>query len=222
MQLKALAQHGQDRATRLFLVRHGQVSDGHTDKYHGKNDIGLSSTGLKQFEVLAQRLRPVPFDAIYSSPLTRCRSGADLIAHGRNLPVTILPALRELDFGHWEGLSFSEIAARYPDELDQRLRDLTGYRIPLGESLTDVQARVLPTLQDIVARHFGEQILIVAHAGINRVILCQALNMPLQNIFHLDQNYAGLNVIDYFSDFTVVRLFNVTFPLPFGIQEMAL
>ena len=221
MQLKSLAQHGRDRATRLFLVRHGQVADGHTDKYHGKNDIELSPTGLRQFEVLAQRLAPLAFQAIYSSPLTRCRRGAELIARGRNLPVAILPALRELDFGHWEGLSFSEIAARYPDELDQRLRDLTGFRIPQGESLTDVQARVLPTLEEVVARHPGEQICIVAHAGINRVILCQAMGMPLQNIFHLDQSYAGLNVIDYFSDFTVVRLLNVTLPLPFGIQETA-
>ncbi len=218
MQLKALAQHGRLAATRLFLVRHGQVADGHTDKYHGANDVDLSPTGVRQFEVLAEHLTAVELSAIYASPLTRARRGAEIIARGRQTSVSAVAAFRELDFGHWEGLSFAEIAAKYPEELNQRLQDLTGYRIPQGESLADVQARALPALQELVTRHQGEQFLIVAHAGINRVILCQALGMPLGNIFHLDQSYAGLNVIDYFPDFTVVRLLNASFPLPCGLQ----
>ena len=89
-----------------------------------------------------------------------------------------------------------------------RFQDLANFRIPGGESLLDVRERVLPRLQKVVAAHPGQPLALVAHAGVNRVILCDALSLPLENLFRLDQNYGCLNIIDYFPDFTVVRLMN--------------
>lgn len=208
MRLAALAQTGQIRPTRLYLMRHGQVADGHTDRYHGHNDIGLSPQGVRQLERLAAELAAVSLAAVYASDLTRSRQGAEIICHGRDLRPEAVPHFREIHFGVWEGLTFSEIAARYPQELQARLQDLAAYRIPGGESLLDVRARVLPKLKEILARHEGQAVALVAHAGVNRVILAEALGLPLTHLFRLDQAYGCLNIIDYLPDFTVVRLLN--------------
>ncbi len=194
--------------TRLYLVRHGQVADGHTDRYHGHNDIGLSAKGVRQFEDLAAQLAPVPLAAVYASDLTRARTGAEIISRGRKVKAQIITEFREVNFGVWEGLNFTEIAERYPEELQARFQDLTSFRIPGGESLTDVRARALPRLTDLIQKHQQQAFLIVAHAGINRVILSDALGLSLEFLFRLDQNYGCLNVIDYFPDLAVVRLIN--------------
>ena len=211
MRLRALAAQGLLTATRLYLVRHGQVADGHTDIYNGHNDVDLSPTGVSQCQALAAHLRNVKLAGIYSSDLTRTRRGAEIINQGRGLPLETVPEFRELNFGVWEGLSFQQIMERYPDELQQRFDDLANFRVPGGESLADLQTRVTPKLAELLQHHAGQAFLVVAHAGINRVILSQALGLDLQYIFHLDQAYAGLNIIDYFPDLAVVRLLNGIF-----------
>ncbi len=208
MRVAALLQDERLRPTRLYLIRHGQVADGHTDRYHGHNDVGLSPAGLQQFERLAAQLREVPLAAVYCSDLSRTRVGAQLIAAGRNLSPQACPEFRELGFGVWEGLTFSEISSRYPQELAARFQDLAHFRIPGGESLTDLHARVMPKLKEILAAHWGHHLALVAHAGVNRVILCDALQLSFSHIFRLDQKYGCLNIIDYFPDFSLVRLIN--------------
>ncbi len=213
MRLRALAAQGLLTATRLYLIRHGQVADGHTDRYHGHNDVDLSPTGVRQCQAVAAYLQDVPLSGIYTSDLTRTRRGAEIIAQGRGLAVESIPAFREINFGIWEGLTFQEIMERYPEELRRRFDDLANYRIPGGESLRDLQDRVAPRLAELLERHRNQAFLIVAHAGINRVILAQALNLDLAFIFRLDQAYAGLNIIDYYPDLAVVRLINgVVYP----------
>jgi alpha-ribazole phosphatase len=194
--------------TRLYLVRHGQVADGHTDRYHGHNDIGLSAQGVQQFEAVAAQLQSVSLAGVYASDLSRARIGAEIISRGRGVATQVIPELREVHFGVWEGLNFTEIAAQYPEALEARLRDIAGFRIPGGESLTDVRTRVLPRLTSLIQQHHQEAFLIVAHAGINRVILSDALGLSLEFLFRLDQNYGCLNIIDYFPDMAVVRLVN--------------
>lgn len=211
MRLRALAARGLLTATRLYLVRHGQVAEGHTDVYNGHNDVDLSPAGITQCQFLAEHLREVKLAGIYSSDLTRTRRGAEIINQGRGLEVKTVPEFREINFGIWEGLSFQEIMTKYPEELQQRFADLANFRIPEGESLTDLNDRVSPKLTDLLRQHTGEALIIVAHAGINRVILSQAMGLSLQHIFHLDQAYAGLNIIDYYPDLAVVRLLNGIF-----------
>jgi len=208
MRLVALAQAGQLQSTRLYLVRHGQVADGHTSRYHGNNDIGLSPQGVRQLEALAEQLKEAPLVAVYASDLTRSWQGAEILCQGRALATQTVPEFREIHFGVWEGLTFMEISEQYPVELEGRFRDLASYRIPGGESLMDLRDRVLPKLSELLARHDGQALALVAHAGVNRVILSEALGLPLAHLFRLDQNYGCLNVIDYLPDFTVVRLLN--------------
>ncbi|MFZ5449315.1 MAG: histidine phosphatase family protein [Thermodesulfobacteriota bacterium] len=208
MRLQAQRIKGSLIPTRLYLVRHGQVADGHTDRYHGHNDIGLSAEGVQQFEKLAGQLAPVPLAGIYASDLIRALTGAEIISRGRDVTPQVIPEFREVNFGVWEGLNFTEIAERYPEELEARFRDLSSFRIPGGESLMDVRIRALPRLAGLIQKHRQEAFIVVAHAGINRVILSEALGLPLEFLFRLDQNYGCLNVIDYFPDMAVVRLIN--------------
>ncbi len=208
MRVQALARTKETTPTRLYLIRHGQVADGHTHRYHGNNDIALSPAGEQQLARLARQLQPVSLAAVYTSTLKRSRDGAARLCEGRGLEPQPLPEFREIHFGIWEGLTFEEIAERHPEELASRLQDLTNFRIPEGESLMDVRDRALPRLRELVAAHSGQSLALVAHAGINRIILCEALSLPLEHLFRLDQNYGCLNIIDYFPDFTVVRLLN--------------
>ncbi len=208
MRIQALRAKASLTPTRLYLVRHGQVADGHTHRYHGHNDIGLSPLGVKQLKDLAVQLKSVPLAGVYASDLFRAFKGAEVISRGRNLKPQAVPALREVNFGVWEGLSFEEIATHYPEELQGRFQDLANFCIPGGESLMDVRRRALPRLDELLKQHAGQTIAVVAHAGINRVIVSEALGLPLDNLFRLDQNYGCLNIIDYFPDLPVVRLIN--------------
>ncbi len=208
MRLHAQRAKGLLTATRLYLVRHGRVAEGHTDRYHGHSDIGLSPEGIRQFENLAAQLAATPLAGVYASDLTRSVTGAEIVSRGRDLAPQVIPEFREVNFGAWEGLTFAEIMAQFPAELEERFRDLAHFRIPGGESLQDVKARALPRLGELLARHAGKALLIVAHAGINRVILSEAMGLDLSHLFRLDQSYGCLNIIDYFPDLAVVRLLN--------------
>jgi alpha-ribazole phosphatase/probable phosphoglycerate mutase len=208
MRLQALRAKGSLTPTRLYLLRHGQVADGHTHLYHGHNDVGLSPQGVQQLEGAAAQLQEVELAGIYASDLTRARVGAEIISRGRNLKLRIMPEFREVHFGIWEGLSFGEIMEQFPGELEARFKDLAQFRIPGGESLADVRGRALPALKLLIEEHYEKAFLVVAHAGVNRVILAEALGLSLQHLFRLDQNYGCLNIIDYFPDLAVVRLVN--------------
>jgi alpha-ribazole phosphatase/probable phosphoglycerate mutase len=208
MRLQALSAKASLTPTCLYLVRHGQVADGQTHRYHGHNDIGLSPQGEKQLQDLAAQLKSVPLAGVYASDLFRAFRGAEIISRGHNIKPQAVPEFREVNFGVWEGLSFEEIATRYPVELQGRFQDLANFCIPGGESLMDVRRRALPRLDELLQQHAGRAIAVVAHAGINRVILSEALGLPLDNLFRLDQNYGCLNIIDYFPDLPVVRLIN--------------
>ncbi len=208
MRLQAQRAQGSLTPTRLYLVRHGQVAEGHTQRYHGHNDIGLSPQGVQQFEDLAAQLAAIPLQGVYSSDLTRTIKGAGIISRGRGLDPQVVPEFREVNFGAWEGLTFGEILEQYPSQLEARLKNLSSFRIPGGESLKDLKSRALPRLRELLGRHRDAAFLIVAHAGINRVILCEALGLSLNHLFRLEQNYGCLNIIDYFPDLAVVRLLN--------------
>jgi broad specificity phosphatase PhoE len=82
------------------------------------------------------------------------------------------------------------------------------FRIPEGESMVDVRRRAIPKLQELINRHRGEEILLVCHGALNRVILAEALHLPMAHILRIEQNYGCLNIIDYTPSWTVVKLMN--------------
>jgi alpha-ribazole phosphatase len=195
--------------TRIYLVRHGQV-EGHQEKrYNGQNDVPLTDLGREQSQQLAKRLADKPLAAIYSSDLSRCVFAAEQIAAlHEHLPVSE-PQLRELNIGAWEGKPWQQLQAEYPIEWQARLDDIVHTPAPGGESLHDMAERIRPALKNLIEQHRGEEIALVAHGGVNRVILLDALGAPLEKLFSLEQDFGCLNVIDYYPDgISVVQLLN--------------
>jgi alpha-ribazole phosphatase len=195
--------------TRVHLIRHGEVENAGIPRYNGHADVALSSRGIEQYHQIKLKLHQFPISACYTSDLTRCRTGADIITEQIGLKPVVEQSLRELNIGIWEGMTWDEIQLEWPEEWQKRLADIENYTVPEGESLRGLEARVKPTINRIVAAHRGEEVLVVAHGGTNRVILLNAINAPLSVFFNIEQNYCCHNIIDYFEDGnSVVKLMN--------------
>ncbi|BCR03734.1 alpha-ribazole phosphatase [Desulfuromonas versatilis] len=195
--------------TRIYLVRHGQVEGFEEKRYNGQADVALTALGHDQYRQLAGRLAAKPLAAVYSSDLSRCLEGARLLAEPHGLVPEAFAELRELNIGHWEGQTWKELQARYPAEWQARLADLENYRVPGGESARDMAERALPVIRQLAERHRGQEILVVGHGGLNRVILLDVIGAPFKRLFHIEQNFGCLNIIDYYADgIAVVKLLN--------------
>ena len=195
--------------TRIHLIRHGQVVGHEHKRYNGQADVALTDLGIEQYHCLKDRLADTPLSACYTSSLTRCVTGADIICQQFGINPVRRSELRELHIGVWEGLTWPEIQTNWPEEWQARLADLVNFRVPQGENLLDVQARVMPVLEEIVDRHKGQEVLVVGHGGVNRIILLNAIGAQLAGMFNIEQNYGCYNIIDYYADGrSTVKLLN--------------
>ncbi len=197
-----------DIHTRLYLVRHGQVTNYLDGTCNGQNDVDITELGVGQMEAVAVRLRDENLAAVYSSDLIRTRRGAKIIAEPHGLIPKQCGAFRELDFGLWEGLNIDQVEEQFPGALNERRMRIVDYRIPEGESIGDLAGRAVPALKEILDAHHGKNVVLVAHGGVNRVILADAMNLDLKNFFSIEQDFGCLNVIDYFPGFSVIKLMN--------------
>lgn len=197
--------------TRIFLWRHPEVQGAKDGRYFGHTDVPLTRRGKQQVAAILRRMAGEKLSAVYSSDLQRAHLLAEAISR-RNSPrrkVEVLEALRELNLGSWEGLSFQEIAKQFPHDLAARQDNLASHRIPQGESLEDLAARVVPAFQQMVGANPGGSICVVSHAGVNRVFLAKVLGAPMERIFRIEQEFACLNVIDVYQDgIPVIKLMN--------------
>lgn len=188
------------RKTRIYLLRHGEVIGAGTPRYNGHADVGLTEYGITQYHDLRERLSACTITACYSSDLSRCVIGAEIICEQFGIRPTLRKELRELNIGIWEGMTWAEIIEKYPLEWEARLADIVNYRVPEGECLLDLAQRAVPALKEIVAAHRGENILVVGHGGMNRTLLLDAIGAPLACLFNIEQKYGCLNIIDWYED----------------------
>jgi len=195
-------------STWVYLVRHGEVEHAAEGRFFGHTDVPLSATGRRQVERLARELAEEPVEAVYASDLLRARHSAGPLAAARGLAPVLVPGLREVAMGRWEGLTFREIRTREPESAARWLADPVGFPFPDGESLADLRARIVPALTAILARHPGRRIAVVAHGGVNRVLLGEALGLPLANVLRLAQDYACWNLVEYGEGGAVLHALN--------------
>ncbi len=178
---------------KIYLLRHGEIDLQGEKRFIGQTDIPLNQNGTDQAYYWHHELADVGFSEIFCSDLKRTYKTASIIAVEEN--VRAMPQLREIKLGKWEGLSMLEIRTRFPDKWKKRGEDIATYRPEGGESFADLHARVVPVFEQI-AQNLKGNALIVAHGGVNRIILCHVLGMPLGNLFRLNQDYGCLNIID--------------------------
>lgn len=197
----------------IYLIRHGQT-EGPKKVYKGHIDVPLSKQGQVQVEKVASFLKDyvkkynLSPEIIYSSPLKRALASAEILSKTLSLKVKSEEILKERSFGKWEGLSINEIVSLYPDDFERWRLNPAEFSPPEGESTVEVSKRVSEALKRILKAHKNSQIFITAHGGINRVILCNLLGMPLENIFRIEQEFACVNIIEFYEDVPVVKLIN--------------
>jgi broad specificity phosphatase PhoE len=186
-------------------------------RIYGRLDPALSTTGRARAEALAAGLREVHLDAVYASPLRRARETAAPLARERGLDVSIHPGLVDIDFGEWEGRRFEELEESDPDLYRSWMTRPTRTRFPGGEDFGELKARVLAAVGEIAG--LPGSAALVAHAGVNRVVLADALGLADDAIFRLDQPLAAVSIIDWIDDAPIVRALNaavesVVWPAP--------
>jgi len=198
--------------TVLWLIRHPDPGPSAHGRCYGSLDVALSPEGVRQADAIARTLTNEPLAAIYTSPRQRCTDTARILAAARNCTVEIVDALRELDFGAFEGRSYDEIAALYPYLYRQWMEHPTETQFPEGESFRQMSDRVLAVARKLRARHCAgdsiDSIAFVSHGGPIRVILADALGMPSANIFRIAQRYGAINRIRYSGETPTVEMLN--------------
>jgi broad specificity phosphatase PhoE len=197
-----------EERTRLYLARHGETTTSAEFRFIGHMDVDITENGVEQMTTLRDRLMNDELNAIFCSDLLRSRKGAEIIGSLHEAEPIAYPEFREIHLGIWEGLTRDDIMERYPEEYNLRLQDLAYSHIQDGESFKDLQVRVMEKLSTILKEWKGKNILLLAHGGVNRVILFHALNLDLQLLPRIDQDYGCLNIIDYYDDGPVVKLVN--------------
>ena len=199
----------------IYLARHGDIGLGRDKRYIGQSEMPLSALGKKQAALLKEIFSWVPLDNIYCSDIGRAQETANIIASAQQIDPIASAELRELNMGDWEGKLFSEIKAKYPKEYKERGENIAHYRSPLGESFSDCYKRVIPVFESLTQSD-ETTILIVGHAGVNRVILCRVLGIPLDNVFRLDQSYGCINLISKeHSEYRLKYLNHISDGVPF-------
>ena len=168
--------------TRICLVRHGETEWNAERRIQGQIDIGLNETGLRQAAAAGRWLKAAGIMALYSSDLKRARTTAEAIGAALGLVPTLVPEMRERRYGVFEGLTYAEAQARFPDGYAAFEGRNADYNFENGESLRDMYARVTGKLLEIAAAHAGQVVVVVLHGGvldiINRFVRGNGLEAP--------------------------------------------
>lgn len=209
----------------VYLVRHGETSWNKEWLFQGHQDVELSEKGIEQARRVSERLKGVIFSSIYSSDLRRASKTAQIIAENQEIKVKETSDLREINFGEWEGRRYENLTEKESEYFQKWLKGPSKYRIPGGESLTEMRERVINFLNLVVSwvdednknkkgkKEKGhnkdvENILITAHGGTIKIIIAHVLNMDIKNMSRLVISPASLSIIQYYQTCPYLTLFN--------------
>ena len=194
--------------SKLFLVRHGETELKSSERLWGHTDVKLDALGLKQAERLRDRLALEKIDAIYSSNLQRALITAEIITSKHQLAVVACAELREFNYGKIEGLTHEQINQLYPEFYKSMMQRTTNLKFPGGESVYQLNNRVSQFL-DRLKKHTPEQtILIVAHFGLLRVLLCRLLGIGIKLRWQIHLDLASLSILETNQQGAILRLLN--------------
>lgn len=190
------------------MVRHGETELNSSIRYWGHSDVKLSALGFQQAEHLRERLAMERIDAVYSSNLIRASTTADIIASVHGRPVVICPELSEINFGKLEGLTFEEIRRLYPDVAKLWVERDPKLEYPDGESRAQFSRRVGSYLDRLQVHSDEENILVVAHSGVLRTLICQLLKVDVKIRWQLRLDLASLSIIETHPAGAVLTILN--------------
>ena len=197
-------------ATRLLLIRHGEVEASYQNKFGGRIDMNLSPNGKRQARVLANYLDGKTIDAIYASPMKRVQQTLAPTLKRSPHQQTIYPDLREIDFGRWTSLGWREVEDQFGFKSHEWLHQIQNHGAPDGESGKVFRRRIEPCLCQIIDQHPGENVAIFCHGGVIRMMLAILLKLPLPVTHQFDIEYASITQVALHDHMNEVELLNFT------------
>ena len=168
--------------TEIYLIRHAQSEGNLYRLMQGHWNGALTPLGLRQLDALAERMRGMTFDAVYSSDLTRARMTAEAVTRYSGLPIRSTKALREIDVGPWEGCFFGDLMHDQHDSFRQFLTDVSGWKLDGAETCEDVAVRFADELTRIAEAEAGKTVAVVSHGAAIRYGLCRLLGIPMSEL----------------------------------------
>ena len=196
--------------TRLFFIRHGEVESAYHRVFGGTIDMELSPFGHEQAHSMAAYLQRYPFDAIYASPMKRVQQTLAALVELQNKVATVLPGLREVDFGEWTGLSWEQVNEQFQVSAFAWLEQLEHGQISRAEPVLHFRERVDLSLQQILREQPEKNVGVVCHGGVIRMALAIVLDLPFKKTAAFDVEYASITILDWLPGKAVVQLLNFT------------
>ena len=197
----------------IILVRHGLTLWNVEGRIQGISDTELAPEGLRQAKLLAENFPCDKIDAIYSSDLSRAKITAQFVADKFGLTVQTSTGFREVDFGEWEGKYFADLEKDDSERLKIFYTSPDKLQLDRAETFQQAQSRAMNELEKIIATHEngGEnRIVITAHGSINRLIICAILDIPIKNIWRINQFNTAVNIFRVDDGNFTVKLINCT------------
>jgi broad specificity phosphatase PhoE len=198
--------------TRLIIIRHGQTAwnEGEGERLRGRADLELDEIGLRQARAAATRMALWRVTAVYSSPLRRAVTTAEILAESLRLKAQTLEGLIDIDYGSWQGLSLKEAEANDPDLYRLWLQRPHLATFPGGEDLEQVRERVNSSVEILVPRHLGQTVVLVSHKVVCKVLLCSLLGLDNSHFWQIQQGLCAISLVEIENDVPVMLLLNDT------------
>jgi 2,3-bisphosphoglycerate-dependent phosphoglycerate mutase len=179
----------------LCIVRHGETAWNAEGRVQGQLDIALSKVGRAQARALAEVLAGGRFAALYCSDLARVQQTAQPAAERLRLPVSLDMRLRERHYGVFQGLTYAEARQRLPEDYARFKAKEVDYAFGSGESLREFSARALACIEELAARHAGQEALVFTHGGVLEMVYRHATGRGLSTPRDFEIPNAALNVV---------------------------
>lgn len=179
--------------TQIILVRHGQTPWNRDKIFRGSKDIPLNEQGREEARLAGEALKNEKIHAIYTSPLSRSRDTALAIARHHGLEVKDHPGLSDLCYGDWEGLPLAEVKVKYAELYRQWETTPHMVRFPNGETLAELRGRAWAAVQEIVAAHPGQTVVLSAHRAVNKVLIAAFIGLDDSHFWRIGQDTTAIN-----------------------------
>ena len=180
---------------RILLIRHGQTDWNAEGRWQGQLQVPLNTTGRQQAEALAEYLSDHPIKAVYSSDLSRAHQTAEAVARRHDLSVKNDVRWRELNLGVFQGLTLTEINAKYSEESRQMRENYLDFVVPQGESRRMMMERAYQAFGELVTREAGPEIAVVSHGGTIRVLLLKLFDFD-NVLMHKSVHNTSISIVE--------------------------
>ncbi len=192
--------------TKLYLIRHCETKFTQEKKYYGRLNIPITEKGKKQASDLKLKFEKIEIDKIYCSPLKRTIETTEIVFKNRQNEIIKNDNLIELNVGSWEGLSLEEICERDKKYYFKWLKNPHKYKIPNGESFSDIAERVLKFFDEVAS--LNKNIAVISHAGVIKVMVSEILQISPEKFWNFEIGTASVSVVEFFDKMPIIRSLN--------------